>query len=122
VTVEFLNTFVIIYQVSVIERGAEDVCYRFHFYGFRLNGSQSQWPRVLRHEVFAPSNTGFVGLNPTRDMDVCVRLFSVYVVLCIGRGLATGSSPVQGVIPTLYRIKKLKSGQGLTKGYRPTER
>jgi hypothetical protein len=55
-------------------------------------------------------------------MDACVRLFSVYVVLCLGRGLATGSSPVQGVIPTVYRIKKLKSGQGPTKGRRAIDR
>jgi hypothetical protein len=38
----------------------------------------------------------------------CVRLFCVCVVLCVGRGLATRWSPVQGVLPTVYRIKKLK--------------
>jgi hypothetical protein len=41
-------------------------------------------------------------------MDVCVCLFCVYVALCVGSDLATGSSPVQGVLPTVYRIKKLK--------------
>jgi hypothetical protein len=30
------------------------------------------------------------GLNPTRGMDVCVRLFCVCVVLCVGSGLTTG--------------------------------
>jgi hypothetical protein len=40
-------------------------------------------------------------------MDVCVRLFSVCVVLCVGSGLAMGWSPVQGVLPFVYRIKKL---------------
>jgi hypothetical protein len=30
-----------------------------------------------------------MGSNPTQSMDVCV-FFSVYVVLCIGRGLSTG--------------------------------
>jgi hypothetical protein len=39
-------------------------------------------------------------------MSVC--LFCVCVVLCAGSGLATGWSPVQGVLPTMYRIKKLK--------------
>jgi hypothetical protein len=29
-------------------------------------------------------------------------------ILCVGTGLATGWSPVQGVLPTVYRIKKLK--------------
>jgi hypothetical protein len=41
-------------------------------------------------------------------MDVCVRLFCVCVVLYVGSGLAMGSSPVQGVLPTVYWIKKLK--------------
>jgi hypothetical protein len=40
--------------------------------------------------VFARSNTGNVGSNPTQDMDVCVRFFCVCVVLCVGRGLAMG--------------------------------
>jgi hypothetical protein len=39
----------------------------------------------------------------------CVLLFFVFIVLCVGRGLATGSSPVQGFIRTVYRIKKLKN-------------
>jgi hypothetical protein len=46
-------------------------------------------------------------------------LFCVSVVLCVGRGLATGWSPVQGVLSTVYRIKKLeKSVQGPIKGCR----
>jgi hypothetical protein len=39
---------------------------------------------------FARSNTGIVSLNPTRGMDVCVRLFYVCIVLCVGSGFATG--------------------------------
>jgi hypothetical protein len=31
-----------------------------------------------------------VDSNPTRGMDVCLRLFCVCVVLCVGSGLATG--------------------------------
>jgi hypothetical protein len=42
-----------------------------------------------RVTVAARSNTGIVGSNPTRDMYVCVRLFCVCVVLCVGSGLAT---------------------------------
>jgi hypothetical protein len=57
--------------------------------------------------VFVRSNTGIVDSNPTQDMDICVRLICV-CVLCAGSGLATGWYPVQGVLPTLYRIKKLK--------------
>jgi hypothetical protein len=58
-------------------------------------------------------NTGVRGSNPTRGMDVCVRLFSVFVVLCVGSVLATG------VPQTVF--KKLKNGQGPT-GCRATER
>jgi hypothetical protein len=60
--------------------------------------------------VFARSNAGIVGSNPTQDMDVCVRLrlFRVCVILCVNSGLAMGWSPVQEDLSTLYRIKSLK--------------
>jgi hypothetical protein len=57
--------------------------------------------------VFARSNTGIVGSNPTSGTDVWVRLFCVRAVLCGGSGLATSWSPNQGVLSTLYRIKKV---------------
>jgi hypothetical protein len=44
--------------------------------------------------VFARLNTGIVGSNPARGMDVCLRLFCVCVVLCRYRpcdGLITRS-------------------------------
>jgi hypothetical protein len=66
--------------------------------------------------VFTYSNARIVGSNPTQGMDDFVRLFYVCVVLCVDSGLGTGSSLPQGVLPTVYRIKKLKSGQGPTKG------
>jgi hypothetical protein len=66
--------------------------------------------------VFARSNAAIVGSNPTWGMDVCVRLFCVCVVLCVGCGLATVWSPVQGVLPTLYKIKKLKKRPRPNKG------
>jgi hypothetical protein len=62
--------------------------------------------------VFTRTNTGIVGSNHTRCMDICVRLFCVCVVLCVGSGLATGWSPVQGVLLTVYRLRNWKSGQG----------
>jgi hypothetical protein len=49
-------------------------------------------------------------------MHICLRLFYVCVVLCVGCGLATGWSTVKGVLLFVYRIKKLKKGQGKTKG------
>jgi hypothetical protein len=45
-----------------------------------------------------------VGLNLIQGMDVwcgCMHLFCVCVVLCLGSGLATGSSAVQGVLPSV---------------------
>jgi hypothetical protein len=51
--------------------------------------------------VFARSDTRIVGSNPTQGMDVCVRLFCVCVVLCVGSDLATGWSLVQGVLPSV---------------------
>jgi hypothetical protein len=57
--------------------------------------------------AFSRSNTGIVGSNPTRSMDVWFRLFCVYGVLCVGSGLATDWSVVQGVVTTVYRITYL---------------
>jgi hypothetical protein len=38
-----------------------------------------------------------------------MRLFCVRVVLCVGReALRRADPPVQGVLPTVYKIKKLK--------------
>jgi hypothetical protein len=51
--------------------------------------------------VFAPWNDGIIGSNPTQVMDVCLRLFCVFVVLSVCSGIATGWSPVQGVLPTV---------------------
>jgi hypothetical protein len=48
-------------------------------------------------DVLARSNIGILGSNPTQDMDV----FCVYSVFVLGSGLATGWSPVQGVLPTV---------------------
>jgi hypothetical protein len=65
---------------------------------------------------FARSNAGIVGSNPTQGMDACVRLFCVCVVLCVDSGLATGWTPVQGVLSTLYKIKNLKKRPRSKKG------
>jgi hypothetical protein len=49
--------------------------------------------------VLARWNRGFE--SQLRYGCLCVRLFCVCVVLCVGSGLATGSSPVQGVLPSM---------------------
>jgi hypothetical protein len=45
---------------------------------------------VAGRAVFARLNTRVVSSNTTRDMDVCMRVFCVYAVLCVGSGVATG--------------------------------
>jgi hypothetical protein len=50
--------------------------------------------------VFARSNTGTVGSNPTRGMAVCV-----YSMIILGSGLAMGWFPLQGVLPTLLDLE-----------------
>jgi hypothetical protein len=40
--------------------------------------------------VFARWNTGVVVSKPTKGMDVCLRLFCVCALLCVGSGLASG--------------------------------
>jgi hypothetical protein len=64
--------------------------------------------------VSARWNTGIVGSNPTRGMDVCVRLLHVRVFLCIGRGVATAHAPSK----ESYRQRNWKSGQSQRKGCR----
>jgi hypothetical protein len=81
----------------------------------RTNSCERQ-PRAIDTQlkawtIFTRSNAGFVGSNLIQGMDVCVCLFCVYVVLCVGSGLVTGWSPVQGVLPTVYRIKNWRSYQ-----------
>jgi hypothetical protein len=71
----------------------------------------------------ARSNTGNVGSKPTQGIDVCIRLFCVCVVLCVGSSLATGWSPVQGFLLTVcIGSMNWRSGQGPTKGCRAIDR
>jgi hypothetical protein len=60
-------------------------------YGYKLeiyflSGIRNLYWPTISYTVFA----GIMGSNPTRGMNVCVRLFYVYIVLCVGSGLATG--------------------------------
>jgi hypothetical protein len=64
----------------------------------------------------AHSNAEIVGSNTTQDMDVCVHVFCVCAVLCVGSGLEAGCSPVQGVLPSVHRIKRLNKRPRSNKG------
>jgi hypothetical protein len=58
--------------------------------------------------IFVRSKTGIVGSNPIRGKDVCLRFFCVCIVLCVRSGLATGWSPIQGVLPTILKIQSFQ--------------
>jgi hypothetical protein len=74
--------------------------------------ARSQWLRCLSTwTVYTRSKAGIVDSNPTPGMDICLRLFCVYFVLCVRSGLPTGWSPVEGVLTTVYWIEKLKKRQ-----------
>jgi hypothetical protein len=53
-----------------------------------------QWQRGTGYEMAsARSNTGVVGLSPTRSMDVCVCSVYVCVVLCVQADALRGTDP-----------------------------
>jgi hypothetical protein len=77
-----------------------------------LHNCQSQWPRGLRHELSPLARTLGSWVRITLKawmLNVCV--YSVFVLFCVGRSLASG-----------YRLcigsRNWKSGQGSTKGCR----
>jgi hypothetical protein len=74
---------------------------------------RSEWPGGLRHELSSPARTlrSWVQI-PLKEWMAVLCAF----ILCIGRGLATGWSPVQGVLPTVYRITKVKKRPRPNKG------
>jgi hypothetical protein len=64
-----------------------------------------KWPitvvaRSKARNVVTRLNTGIVGSNPTSRHG----RMSAFVLSCVGGGLATGWSPVQGVLPTSVRF------------------
>jgi hypothetical protein len=87
-------------SVQLIEYRDNSRDQRYNFPQITVAARSGAWT------VFARSNTEIMGSNQTGGMDVCVRLFCFCVVLCVGSGLGTGWSPVQGVLLTVYRIRK----------------
>jgi hypothetical protein len=82
------------------------VIYRLHIVNSGMSAGSKGWT------IFARSNTGIMRSNPTWGMDVSVCLVCVCVVLRVGSALAMGWSTVQGVLPTVYRLRNWKSDQG----------
>jgi hypothetical protein len=67
--------------------------------------SLSRWqlPCYLRYELSSP-----IPVLVRIQLDAWMSVYILLVLSCVGIGLVTGWSPVQGVLPTVYRIKKLK--------------
>jgi hypothetical protein len=62
------------------------------------------WPQIKLPRGITHSNTEIVGFNPTRGTDVCLRLFCLCWLPCVSSRLATGWSPVQGILPSVRKI------------------
>jgi hypothetical protein len=79
----------IMYSASGLSKTSLRICHTLYRQSYVRNAPITVTARSKARTVFAPSYAGIVGSNPTRGMDVCVHLFCVCVVLCVGRGLAT---------------------------------
>jgi hypothetical protein len=68
---------------------------------------RSEWPRGLRHELSSLARTlgSWVRIPPKVLMSVCFCSVFVFVLSCVGSGLATGWSPIQGVLPTVLGLR-----------------
>jgi hypothetical protein len=62
--------------------------------------------------VFACSNTGINGSNPTQDMDVCV--YSAFVLPCVHSSLVMGWFSVLGVLPTVLGLRNWSETKSFT--------
>jgi hypothetical protein len=64
--------------------------------------SITQWPRGLRHELFLTAQTLGSWIRIPLETWMFVHVYSVFVFPCVSSRLATGWSPVQGVLSTIY--------------------
>jgi hypothetical protein len=64
---------------------------------------RSQWPRCLRHEMSSSAWT--LGSWVRIPLEALMFAFILFALSCVGSGLATGWSLVQGVLPTAYMCK-----------------
>jgi hypothetical protein len=86
------------------------------FSSLQWHKSRPQWPRGLSHELSSLARTQGSCVRISLKAWISMCIYSVCVVLFVGSCLATCSSPVQGVLPTVYRTKNWKSDHSQTKG------
>jgi hypothetical protein len=86
-----------------------DTIWTFHVLAVQHNTrSDDHWPRGLKHVLCSPTQTlrSWFWFPPKAWRSVCC-IYSVCVVLCVGRGLAMDWAPPS-------KVKKLKSDLGPT--------
>jgi hypothetical protein len=69
----------------------------------------TQCPRDLRHKPSSPLERWRRGFE-FHSRHGCLCTFFCVRVVCVGSGLATGWSPVKGVIPGVYKLRNWKRG------------
>jgi hypothetical protein len=89
-----------------------DVIHRPHWEPYNpervyIHTCRSQWTRGLRHELSSPGRTQGSRFRTPLNVWILVYVYSVFVLSCVGSGLAT-TDHVQEVLPPVYKIKKLK--------------
>jgi hypothetical protein len=88
--------------------------------------SRSQWPLGLTHELTSPIRTLGSWVRIPFKTWMSVYVHSVFVMSFVDSGLATGWSPVQGVLPTVLALwnwseTKLQGGSNKEKRERERE-
>jgi hypothetical protein len=73
---------------------------------FHIKG---KWPRGLRRDTTSPAQTLGLRVRFPLEAWMSVCLYSVFVLSCVGSGLATGRAPV-GVLPTVCKIRNRPEG------------
>jgi hypothetical protein len=64
----------------------------------------SEWPCGLRREMSSLAQTLGSWIRIPLKARIYICVYPVFVLSCVGSGLTTGWSPVQCVLPTVYRI------------------
>jgi hypothetical protein len=79
--------------------------------GLTVISCRSKQPRSLNCELCSPALTLGSWVRISLKAWMFVYVYPVFVLSCAGSGLATGWSLIQGVLPTVSRIKELKKNE-----------